>query len=862
LLDKLKNLGYEYATVAGFSISVADVPVPKTKASLISEARKEIEKIQDEFDQGARTEGEKHDRIVEIWTKVTNDVAKDLFADCEAENKVRINPVYAMLDSGARGSKDQIRQLAGMRGLMAKPNGEIIERPILSNFREGLSVLEYFISTHGARKGLADTALKTADSGYMTRKLVDVAQDIICRCEDCGTMKGIYVSAIKGDDDKPLLSLADRLVGRYSAQDIRDTANSGELIIAAGEEFTPEIAKRVEARGLQRVLIRSVLTCDVEHGVCVKCYGKNLATDRDAEVGDALGIIAAQSIGEPGTQLTMRTFHIGGVASATSKQSDIKSRNSGKIYFENIRTVENEKGEMLVINKNGFIVVFDENLVKEAEQNARERAKQEAAIIGTFYNPDYDYWSDAMKETPVDRYPVEIGATLFCRDGDTIESGQQLAVWDPSNMPIIAEEGGIVDIPDLIDGVTYKRDQRRGSTEQLTVLEHNDDLNPRIVIKNAQTLEDIGEYPLAAGTLLMVKKGQRVSPGTTLARIPHQQQKNKDITGGLPRVAELFEARTPKDIAEIAQIDGYVEITKYKGKKGRVLYVKNPDTDDTSEHQIPNNKHLIVSNGEYVKKGQKLTTGAVIPQSLLSICGAQELQRYLVNEVQTVYRSQGVEINDKHIEIIIRQMMQKVRIVDKCEDGSSGQGDTRFLAGELVDRYEFDRENKRIAAAGGRPAEAEPVLLGITKASLETDSFISAASFQDTTRILTDAATLGREDVLRGFKENVITGHLIPAGTGAVDLQNLKVKLLGEELPPETPLDEQNDDESVADELDITKIDFGDDEYQPTDEERAEFGDLDESVSDFPEEDIIFDETELSDDEFSDDSLTDDDDGE
>ncbi len=863
LLDKLKNLGYEYATVAGFSISVADVPVPTTKAQLIASARAEIEKIQTQFDKGVLTEGEKHDQIVDIWTRTTNRVTDDLFKACEAENKTRINPVYAMLDSGARGSKDQIRQLAGMRGLMAKPNGDIIERPILSNFREGLSVAEYFISTHGARKGLADTALKTADSGYMTRKLVDVAQDIICRCEDCGTMKGIWISEIKGDDDKPLLSLADRLVGRYSAQDIRDITNDGQLIIAAGEAFTPEIAKRIEERGIQRVLIRSVLTCDVEHGVCVKCYGKNLATDRDAEVGDALGIIAAQSIGEPGTQLTMRTFHIGGVASATSKQSDIKTRNGGKVYFENIRTVTNDKGEVLVINKNGFIVVFDENLVREAEQSARERAKQEAAIIGTFYNADYDYWTDALRETPVDRYPVEIGAVLFCRDGDTVEAGRQLAVWDPSNMPIIAEEGGIIDIPDLIDGVTYKRDQRRGSTEQLTVLEHNDDLNPRIVIKNPETLEDIGDYPLAAGTLLMVKKGQRVNPGTTLARIPYQQQKNKDITGGLPRVAELFEARTPKEIAEIAQIDGYVEITKINkntGRKGRVLYVENPDTNAVSEHLIPSNKHIIVSNGEYVKKGQKLTTGAVIPQALLSICGPQELQRYLVNEVQTVYRSQGVEINDKHIEIIIRQMMQKVRILDKRHDDprSTGQGDTRFLAGELIDRYEFERENKRVRAAGGRPAEAEPVLLGITKASLETDSFISAASFQDTTRILTDAATLGREDVLRGFKENVITGHLIPAGTGAADLQNIKVKLLGEELPPEMPaIDEQDNGESVSDELDISKIDFGDDDFQASGEDESEFGE-----DEFPAEDIIFDDTELSDDEFSDDSLTDDDDGE
>ena len=877
LLDKLKNLGYEYATVAGFSISIADVPVPNSKPGLIAAARAEIKKIQAQFDKGALTEGEKHDQIVDAWTKTTNDVAQDLFDACEAESKTRINPVYAMLDSGARGSKDQIRQLAGMRGLMAKPNGEIIERPILSNFREGLSVLEYFISTHGARKGLADTALKTADSGYMTRKLVDVAQDIICRCEDCGTMKGIWVSAII-DGDEEVLSLRDRLIGRYSAQDIRDPAyDDGRLIVAAGQAFTPEIADRIKTCGISRVQIRSVLTCDVEHGVCVKCYGKNLATDRDAEIGDALGIIAAQSIGEPGTQLTMRTFHIGGTASSAFKQPVINARNPGKIHFDNIRTVTNENGQVLVVNKNGFIVVYDEARAKDYEQKARERAAQEAAIIGTSCLADYDYWSDAMKETEVDRYSVEIGAVLFCKDEDTIAVNQKLAEWDPYNMPTIAEESGIVDLPDLIDGVTYKR-ERRGSAEELTVLEHRDDLHPQVVIKNPETLELISYYPLPAGALLMVKKGERVKPGMTLARIPRQQQKNKDITSGLPRVAELFEARTPKEVAEIAQIDGIVEISKIMSKGRRVLYVKDLSTDaDTGdgerkesvkvEHFIPNNKHLIVSNGEYVRKGQKLTTGAVVPQSLLSICGPQELQRYLVNEVQTVYRTQGVEINDKHIEIIIRQMMQKVRILDKRHDDprSTGQGDTRFLAGELVDRYEFERENKRVRAAGGRPAEAEPVLLGITKASLETDSFISSASFQDTTRILTDAATLGREDVLRGFKENVITGHLIPAGTGAADLQNLKVKLLGEELPPEiSTLDEPKEGDGEADELDISKIDFGDDdEYQPTDEERAEFGDLDdEDDLDFPAEDLLVDSSDLSEDEFSDESLTDDFDGE
>ena len=788
LLDSIKQLGYEYATVAGFSISIADMSVPKTKADLIVRARAEIDKISKQYAAGVLTDEERYNMVIDVWTQTSNRVAEDLFAESEAASKKELSSLYSMLDSGARGSKDQIRQLAGMRGLMAKPSGAIIERPILSNFREGLSVQEFFISTHGARKGLADTALKTADSGYMTRKLVDVAQDIICRCEDCGTMKGIWVSAIV-EGDEELLPLKDRLLGRFSAQSIRDPAyDDGRLIVAAGQEFTPEIADRIKACGINRVLIRSVLTCDVEHGVCVKCYGKNLATDRNAEIGDALGIIAAQSIGEPGTQLTMRTFHIGGTASAALKTPFISARNAGTIRLENLRLVEDENKRMLVVNKNGFIVVYDKDKAIQAEKSARERAKQEAAIIGTFYNQDYDYWSDAVKEAEIDRYVVEVGAVLFKKDGDKIKANEKIAEWDPYQLPIIAEENGFVELSELVEGVTLKR-TKRGTAEEITVMEHREDLHPQIVIKSLDTAQVINNYPLPPGAYLMTKKDAKIKSGTILAKVPRQQQKNKDITGGLPRVSELFEARIPKEVAEIASIDGYVELGKM-ARGRRTLFVRDPDSDMVREHVIPASKHLVVGKGDYVKKGQKLTTGSVVPQMLLSICGAQELQRYLVNEVQTVYRAQGVEINDKHIEIIIRQMMQKITITK--------QGSTPFLEGEQVDKYDFQRENEKARANGGTPAEGEPVLLGITKASLETESFISSASFQDTTRILTDAATLGKTDWLRGFKENVITGHLIPAGTGTARYQAMYPEKLGEEIPFEFPEQDEDAEENVV----------------------------------------------------------------
>jgi len=760
VLDALKRLGYEYATRAAFSISITDMIIPEKKEEHIENARKEIEKVEAQFHRGVITAGERHNKIIDIWTQASNRVANELFAsldlsgDKDKAKANEINPVFAMLDSGARGSKDQIRQLAGMRGLMAKPSGDIIERPIISNFREGLSVLEYFISTHGARKGLADTALKTADSGYMTRKLVDVSQDVICHEHDCGTVKGIWVgNVVEGDEE--IIPLKDRIVGRFSAQDIRDPIKGdGSLIIAANEEVTEAIATRITDSGINRIYIRSVLTCETKFGVCIKCYGRNLATSRLADIGDALGIIAAQSIGEPGTQLTMRTFHIGGTASSSYKQPVIRVRNPGVIKYFNARIVTNDKNEQIVVNKNSFIIIEDE------------------------------------KGVEIDRYELAIGAILAKAEGEKAKANDKIASWDPYNIPIISEESGTVEFRDLIEGVTLNHEKKANGVEEITVMEHREDLHPQIVIKDDKG-EIISHYTLPASAYLMIKEDTKIKAGTVLARMPRQTAKNKDITGGLPRVAELFEARTPKDIAEIARIDGKVEPSRMvRGR--RQLIIRDVENNQTEEHLIPANKHLSVGKGDIVHKGQKLTEGSIVPQELLAICGPQELQEYLVNEVQLVYRAQGVEINDKHIEVVVRQMLQKVRITDP--------GNTQFLIGEQVDKYVFLDENTSVTSKGGKAAEAEPVLLGITKASLETDSFISAASFQDTTRILTDAATLGKIDYLRGFKENVITGHLIPAGTGTEEIQKLLIKKLGEELPPEADLSKPQQDKPTLEE--------------------------------------------------------------
>lgn len=740
ILDDLKDAGYYHATRAGFSISIADFKIPETKAAHIAAAKAKVAEFTEQHHNGALTEGERHSKVIDIWKETSNNIAKDLY-DMLEKNTIKnhvINPVFSMIDSGARGSKDQLRQLAGMRGCMAKPSGDIIERPILANFREGLSVLEYFISSHGARKGLSDTALKTADSGYMTRKLVDVSQDIICRADDCGSVNGIMVQAIV-EGDEELLPLKARIVGRFAASDIRDPIyTDGRLIVAANDEITEEIATLIDERGINKVKIRSIFTCDIRGGVCVKCYGRNLASDRLAQIGDALGIIAAQSIGEPGTQLTMRTFHIGGVSSTGYRQPQIQAKQAGLLRFDNLRTVINDKNENIVVSRNTQVAVID--------------------------------LADASNE--LERYEIETGAQVFKLEGQKVKPGEVFVKWDPYNIPIIAESSGRIELLDLVEGVTLNR-QSHGTASDAIVMEHREDLHPQIVIKGSEINGGEPEHhPLPAGAYLMVSAKEKITPGTVLARIPRMAAKNKDITGGLPRIAEIFEARIPKEVAEIAKVDGVVDLGKVQRGK-RIITVTDPVTKNSEQHVIMANKHLLIGRGDIVKKGQKLTEGGIVLADLLEICGQQELQRYMVNEIQKVYRAQGVEINDKHVEIVILQMMQKVRITD--------QGSTLFLNDEMIDRVDFERENESVIAKGGTPAQSVPVLLGITKASLETESFISAASFQDTTRILTEAATLGKIDVLRGFKENVITGHLIPAGTGIQEFQEIDYAVVGYE---------------------------------------------------------------------------------
>ena len=631
---------------------------------------------------------------------------------------------------------------------MAKPSGEIIERPILANFREGLSVLEYFISTHGARKGLADTALKTADSGYLTRKLVDVAQDVIIVEQDCNTLNGIEVSAIY-EGDEELVPLANRTLGRTALDDIMDP-RTRDVIVAAGQEINEMASEVCSQTAIETVRIRSVLTCESRHGCCAKCYGRNLANGLPIALGDATGIIAAQSIGEPGTQLTMRTFHIGGTASSVFKQPQISARNNGIVRYQDLRTVKAKDGNNVVLNKNGLVSVYD--------SDGRE----------------------LERHTPV------IGAVISIEEGDRVKKGQNFVKWDPYNVPILAEADGVITFNDFIEGVTMKREVDEATGQEGTVvLEHKQDLHPQILLKEADapSEEDVINYhAIPAGAHVMVKEGEHIQAGAMLAKTPRKVVRTKDITGGLPRVAELFEARRPKDAAEIAKIDGILEFAGNQRGKSK-LVVRDPVTGEEEEHLVPMAKHVVVFQGDMVRKGQQLTEGPVVPQEILEVCGPQELQEYLVNEVQEVYRLQGVEINDKHIEIIVRQMLRKVRINEP--------GDTDFLWGEQVERQAFIDLNQQAMQDGKRPAEASPVLLGITKASLETESFISAASFQDTTRVLTDAATLGRVDYLRGFKENVIMGHLIPAGTGFPMYRNSTLIPLAEPVPEEDLLESE-----------------------------------------------------------------------
>ncbi len=739
-LDALKSLGFREATRSGTSIGIVDMVVPEEKPAIIADAYAQVEKVTKQYRNGVITDGERYQKVVDIWTHATDTIASALYRKIEFnDGKPGASPLFMMVDSGARGNKSQIKQLSGMRGLMAKPSGEIIERPITSNFREGLSVLEYFISTHGARKGLADTALKTADSGYMTRKLVDVAQDVIVTVHDCGTASGITVAPIY-DGDEEAASLATRIYGRTSSEQVKDPV-TGEVVLDYDQLVDEKAAKAVERIGYEKLKIRSVLTCEAKRGCCAKCYGLNLATGKPVKIGEAVGIIAAQSIGEPGTQLTMRTFHVGGVAAATFKQPIIKAKNNGRVVYKDLRVVESAEGNWVVLNKNGSVSIRDK---------------------------------DGLE---VESHMIVIGSVIEIKDGDDVKKGDTVATWDPYNVPILTEKPGKVEFRDMISGITVTNETDKETGKKVMVVtEHKEDLHPQVVITDPKTKEVKASYSIPVGAHLSVKEGEVVTGGTQLAKTPRKVARTKDITGGLPRVAELFEARKPKDACVIAKIDGEVSFGGTVRGKKKVI-VADADSGEQVEHLVPMGRHIIVTDGDRVKRGDQITEGPVSPEDLLEACGAQELQEHLVNEVQSVYRVQGVEINDKHIEIIIRQMLRKVKITDP------GDAD-QLLWGDQIDRSAFNRINDEIVASGGKPAEAEPVLLGITKASLETDSFISAASFQDTTRVLTEAATLGKVDYLTGFKENVIMGHLIPAGSGFDCHREAEIEFTVEEPEP------------------------------------------------------------------------------
>jgi len=712
LLDALKSMGFEWATLAGMSIAVSDLAIPPEKAKVLNKSHREVEQVEAQYRRGLITDGERYNKIIDIWMRTTEEVSEHVM-----ENFETFNPIFMMADSGARGSEQQVRQLAGMRGLMAKPSGEIIESPIVANFREGLTVHEYFISTHGARKGLADTALKTADSGYLTRRLVDVAQEVIIKEDDCGTLNGILMTPIReGDED--IVALKERIVGRVALDNIVDVV-SDEVIVKAGEEIMEEAGDRIEAAGIETIRIRSVLTCETR-GACRKCYGRNLASGVMADLGEAVGILAAQSIGEPGTQLTMRTFHIGGTAHRVIEQSQIKTKHKGTIKFHNLKTVKTRPDELLVLNRNGEFSVVD--------PDGRE----------------------------LERHRIPQGGVMTRGDGETVSKDELAARWDPYTTPILTEFSGVVRLEDVRAGITMREelDEATGLTNRV-IVEHKGDYHPQTVIETDKG-ELLAVYGMPVGAHVIVREAQQVKTGDMLAKTARKFSQTKDITGGLPRVAELFEARRPKDPAIIAEIDGTVDFGT--AKKGQRRIIIKSASGMTKEYLIPHGKHLNVYKGDYVQNGAPLTDGPVVPQDILRVIGERGLQEYLVNEIQEVYRSQGVKINDKHIEVIVRQMLRKV-VIDE-------PGDTEFLIGMQVDKWRFVEENDRVKKKSGKPAQGSPILLGITKASLSTESFIAAASFQETTRVLTDAAASGKRDGLVGLKENVIMGHLIPAGTG------------------------------------------------------------------------------------------------
>ncbi len=728
LLDDMKAMGFLYATKSGISIGIDDMVTPPSKKQIIEDARKEVDKLQKQYEDATMTNMERVNKVTAIWSEVTDRVAKEMFKAMHTREDERreLNPILIMADSGARGSEAQIRQLAGMRGLMAKPSGEIIETPIVANFREGLNVLQYFISTHGARKGLADTALKTADSGYLTRRLVDVAQDVIISELDCGTLKGIWAEAIIRNGEE-VESLRDRIVGCTALDDIIDPVDS-TTIVESNQEINEDLAAQVQLSGLQKLRIRSPLTCESRRGICVKCYGRNLATGNTVEIGEAVGVIAAQSIGEPGTQLTMRTFHVGGTARLEQETKHTAAMDGTVKYLGDMKVIKNRANEIISMKRQSEIGLLD------------ERGREVA------------------------RYQIVYGAHLHVQNGQKVKEDDLLATWDPFTFAILSEVSGTVKFQDLKEGKTIEEDIDKVTGQTRLVVKDSDEKHqPRLEIRNGNKVLKTYQMPIRAN--LLVLDGQEVEAGDVIAKIPRETTKTKDIVGGLPRVVELFEARRPGETAVMSEIDG---IVKFGGiSKGKRKLIITGGDGEEREYDIPRGTHINVQEEDHVKAGEPLMDGPLNPHDILRVLGTEALQEYIVNEIQEVYRLQGVNINDKHIECIVRQMLRWVKIKDV--------GDTDFLLEEQVDRFRYEDENRRVREEGGQSASAEPLLLGITKASLSTDSFISAASFQETTRVLTEAAISGRVDYLRGLKENVIMGRLIPAGTGMKYYRNVKV---------------------------------------------------------------------------------------
>jgi len=751
LADQIMQLGFKYSTVAGLSISVDDMIIPESKGKMISDAEKQVEEIQQQYDEGLITDGERYNKVVDIWAQTSDKLAKEMMGQIEKQKFVvdgkeitgpSFNPIYIMADSGARGSFNQLRQLGAMRGLMAKPSGEIIETPITANFREGLTVLQYFISTHGARKGLADTALKTANSGYLTRRLVDVAQDVVVSELDCGTQEGLEITPVY-EAGEIIQGIGDRILGRTVIFDVVDPT-SNAVIVKAGNEIDETLVKKIEDLGIEKVQIRSGLTCEAKRGVCVKCYGRDLARGATVNLGETVGIIAAQSIGEPGTQLTMRTFHLGGAASRSVEQSVHTTRYDGTLKLVNVQSVTNKQGKLTVLNRNGAALIIDET--------GRER----------------------------ENFKLVYGAILNFKDGDKVVKGAAVAEWDPYSNPIITEVSAKIQFHDIVEGktMTEQVDPVTGFATKVITESKSSDTKPTVYLvdESGKTLNLPGRdiaarYMVPVGAQLLVNDGQQVFAGDVIAKMHRETSKTKDITGGLPRVAELFEARKPKEAAIISEIDGYV--TFGKDVKGKQRVIVTPEIGEQREYLIPKGKHVAVREGEFVRAGEALVDGPTNPHDLLAVLGPKALSAYLVNEVQEVYRLQGVVINDKHIEVIVRQMLRKVEILDG--------GDTRFLAGEQTERVNFIEENERVLKEGGQVATCRSLLLGITKVSLSTDSWISAASFQETTKVLTEASINSKTDHLRGLKENIIMGRLIPAGTGLTAYKKWKVMVAEDE---------------------------------------------------------------------------------